>query len=194
MAGAGADELEKWESDEQTWDSHIEAQQARLPAGLLLADRLTIKATELAVVAIGALFTFLIAYDVVSRYVFDASSFFVSAAARFLLFWFFMLGAGLALRKGAHVGFDMLVNSLRPPLQRGVRVTAQLLMLVFFLQMLWSGLASLEAATKQIDPALQVSLFWSFLAIPIGFALLIYHLLVLMLLDRRSSVAQEPSA
>jgi TRAP-type transport system small permease protein len=194
MPDIAGDDGESWNSDEKTWEKHISEQFEVLPAMLYRIDYVVIKATEMLVVAAGVLFTFFIAYDVVSRYVFGASSFFVSAAAKFLLLWFFLLGAGLALRKGGHVGFELLVKGLPPKIGGGVRLAAQLMALGFFAEMLWSGLVSLGPATRQMDPALNLSLVWGFLAIPISFALLIYHQLVLMCLDRRMTQATGSTA
>jgi TRAP-type C4-dicarboxylate transport system permease small subunit len=148
-------------------------------------DRAIIKGTEWFLVAAGTLFTLLISYDVVARYAFGASSFFVGAAAKFLLFWFFMMGAGHALRQGSHVGFELLVKNLPAAASGKIRTIAQLLAIAFFLEMLWSGIAALGPAARQSDPALSLSLFWAFLAVPVGFGLLIYHQIVLMVVDRR---------
>ncbi|WP_306222862.1 TRAP transporter small permease [Bosea beijingensis] len=175
---------EAWGAEERTWNMQVQEQLALLPAALRSMDRALIKATEVVLVGAGVLFTLLIAYDVVARYAFGASSLFVSAAAKFLLLWFFLLGAGLALRQGSHVGFELVAKSLPFRTYRVVRVVAQLVALGFFAQMLWSGVVSLGPAARQNDPALNLSLFWAFLAMPVGFTLLIYHQLVLMLLDR----------
>jgi TRAP-type C4-dicarboxylate transport system permease small subunit len=188
------DGAESWDSDEKTWETHINEQFAALPALLRRVDYSIVKVTEWLLVAAGALFTFLIAYDVVSRYVFGASSFFVSAAAKFLLLWFFLLGAGLALRQGGHVGFELLVKNLPAGLSRIVRFFAQILALAFFAEMLWSGIVSLGPAARQMDPALEFSLLWAFLAIPVGFALLIYHQLMLMYLGGRELPAEGSAA
>ena len=61
---------------------------------------------------IGALFTGMIVLEVVSRYLFDFSIFFINGAAQFLLVWFFLLGAGLALREGSHVGVEFLIKAV----------------------------------------------------------------------------------
>jgi TRAP-type C4-dicarboxylate transport system permease small subunit len=189
-----SDESDSWDLGEKTWNDHVGEQFALLPRTFLTIDFVIVKATEWLLVAAGLLFTFFIAYDVVSRYVFGASSFFVSAAAKFLLLWFFLLGAGPALRQGGHVGFELLVKSLRPSVARPIRVIAQILALAFFVEMLWSGILSLGPATGQTDPALNLSVLWAFLAVPVGFALLVYHQLVLMYLDRRTTRASRSAA
>ena len=188
---ASKTEQEDWDSDEKSWEKQIDEQFSLLPPTLLRLDRGVVKATEWTVVLTGSVFTCLIVFDVASRYVFGVSSFFVSGAAKFLLFWFCLLGAGLALRQGSHVGFEMLVTSFRPGLRRAIKFITRLLVLVFFLEMLWGGLAMLGPAMGEVDPALDVSLVWGFLAIPVGFALLIYHLLILMILDGRPAAHAE---
>ena len=188
---ASKTEQEDWDSDEKSWEKQIDEQFSLLPPTLLRLDRGVVKATEWTVVLTGSVFTCLIVFDVASRYIFGVSSFFVSGAAKFLLFWFFLLGAGLALRQGSHVGFEMLVNSFRPRPRRSIKFITRLLVLVFFLEMLWGGLSMLGPAMGEVDPALDVSLFWGFLAIPVGFALLIYHLLILMILDGRPAAHAE---
>ena len=188
---ASKTEQEDWDSDEKSWEKQIDEQFSLLPPTLLRFDRGVVKATEWTVVLTGSVFTCLIVFDVASRYIFGVSSFFVSGAAKFLLFWFFLLGAGLALRQGSHVGFEMLVNSFRPGPRRSIKFITRLLVLVFFLEMLWGGLSMLGPAMGEVDPALDVSLFWGFLAIPVGFALLIYHLFILMILDGRPAAHAE---
>ncbi|MFI4904950.1 MAG: TRAP transporter small permease, partial [Burkholderiales bacterium] len=77
-------------------DARVASQLALLPAPWRAADRGLLKATEYFVVAIGMTFAVMITLQVISRYVFSFSISFVEAAARMLLVWFFVLGAGLA--------------------------------------------------------------------------------------------------
>ena len=104
---------------------------------------------------------------------------FVNAAARMLLVWFFLLGAGIALRRGAHVGFTMAIDALRGwPRILAVRA-GQAMMMLFFVLLFWSGLVAAVAAAQQTDPGLGISLGYGVAARPGGAALLVYHLLVL---------------
>ena len=83
----------------------IEAQFGRLPPAWRRADRVVIETTHIALFAIGMVFTLMITLEVISRYVFSFSISFVNALARMLLVWFFLLGAGIALRRGAQLLF-----------------------------------------------------------------------------------------
>ena len=92
----------------------VAAQMASLPVPWRQVDRVILKGTEVTLFAIGVLFTAMVTLEVISRYVFSFSIFSVNAAARLLLVWFFLLGAGIALRHGAHVGFELLLSALPP--------------------------------------------------------------------------------
>lgn len=160
--------------------------QGELPYAWMVADRYVIAATQVLVVVVGVTFTVLITLEVISRYVFNFSIFLVNSAAGFLLVWFFMLGAGLALREGAHVGLEIFVTRLPKRMALIVWVVAQVLGLAFFVLLLWSGYRTLGPASRQFEGALGITIIWVMLAFPIGFLLLIYHQIVLFAMKFRS--------
>lgn len=170
-------------SDESTAPSHVHHR--RLPRSWRWIDRWVIDSTEVLVFVVGTMFTVLVSLEVVSRYVFNFSIFLVNSAARFLLVWFFLLGAGLALREGAHVGLELLLTRLSPRERQLARVTAQGLVLVFCLVMFWSGYRTLGPASHQMEGALGISLVWVMLAFPVGFLLLIYHQVTILVATMR---------
>lgn len=163
----------------------IEEQTRFLPLRWQKFDRAAIRVTEFGLFAVGALFATMVSLEVISRYVFNFSILFVDAAAKMLLVWFFLTGAGLALRHGAHIGVEFILTRLAPRRRRLVLSIAQALTIVFFVEMVWSGLYSLGPALNQTEPGLEIRLFWGFLAIPVGFTLLTYHMLVLMVVELR---------
>jgi TRAP-type C4-dicarboxylate transport system permease small subunit len=163
----------------------VRDQQAALPAVWRSFDRATVVMTESVLFVVGALFTVVVTLAVVTRYLLDFSLFFVDASARFLLVWFFLLGAGIALRHGAHVGFELLVSWLGPRKQRVVRLIGYAFSLVFFLEMLWGGLYAIKPALAQTEAGLGVSLVWIVAAVPAGFLLLTYHMIVLVYVELR---------
>lgn len=172
--------------------ARVEAQYRSLPPRWRAFDRGVVQTTEFIVFMAGILFTVMVTLEVLSRYVFNFSIFFINAAARMLLVWFFMLGAGLALRRGAHIGFEFAVRALAAGRSRIVLLIGQVLLLVFFLQMLWSGLHTLGPSMGQSEPGLGISLFWVMLAIPAGFGLLIYHAIALVVVALRRTSAEVP--
>ena len=165
--------------------SRTRAQRLALPAAWRPVDAVIVRATEFSLFAVGVVFATLVTLEVISRYVFSFSIFFVNASARLLLVWFFMLGAGLALRHGAHVGFELIVSRLSPERRRAVLLLGYGLSLVFFVQMIWSGAYSIGPALAQVESGLGISLVWIVAAIPVGFLLLAYHAIVLVVAELR---------
>ena len=161
----------------------VAAQQRTLSPGWSEIDRSIILVTEFTLFLVGALFTTMITLSVLTRYVFDFSLFFVDASARLLLVWFFLLGAGIALRHGAHVGFELLLSWMSPRKQRTTRIAGYLLSLLFFMEMLWGGLYALGPASAQTEAGLDISLVWIVAAVPAGFLLLTYHIAVLIYVE-----------
>ena len=176
---------------ENTGAARIERQYGSLPPGWRSIDRAVVRATDGSLFVIGALFTIMITLEVISRYVFSFSIFFVNAAARLLLVWFFLLGAGIALRHGAHFGFELLLSAMRTDRRRAVVLFGLILTAVYCLEMIWGGLHSLRPAMNQTEAGLDVSLVWVVLAIPAGCALLLYHTAVMIWVELRAGPAGE---
>lgn len=174
-------------------DAITQEQAQFLPAGWRRIDSAIIRTTQTLLFVVGALFTGMIVLEVLSRYTLNFSIFFINSAARFLLVWFFLLGAGLGLRHGAHVGFDILLNNVHGRLRRNLVLFGHVLILIFLMEILWSGLYMLPAALNQSEPALGISVFWAILAIPVGFGLLIYHLAALATVELRRPMNTPPS-
>ena len=169
----------------------VVAQQAALPAAWRTADRAVIAATSGALFVIGLVFTVIVTAEVVSRYGFSHSIFFVNAGARLLLVWFFLIGAGIALRHQAHVGFELLVSRVTGTRRRNLLTVAYACSLVFFLEMIWGGFYSVGPALPQNEAGLGISVAWFVIAVPIGFALLAYHAIVLLVVLWREPVIES---
>jgi len=158
----------------------VSLQQAALPEAWRTVDRAILRLTSFALFAIGAVFTIMVTAEVASRYLLSFSIFFVNSGARLLLVWFFLLGAGVALRHNAHVGFELLVSRIHGKRRRTMLTVAYACSLVFFLEMIWSGFYSIGPALPQNEAGLGISVAWFVLAVPVGFALLAYHAAVLL--------------
>jgi TRAP-type C4-dicarboxylate transport system permease small subunit len=155
-------------------------------------DRLVVKITGWVLFAVGIVFTVLIVMEVVSRYVFSYSISLADASAQYLLVWFFLLGASVALRERAHVGFELLINMLSGPPYLVLLIVGQLMALGFFVLMLWSGAAIIPSALEEVEGATGVSLSWVMAAFPIGFALLIYTQFAVFVSAMRSRGHMRP--
>ncbi|MEW6264943.1 MAG: TRAP transporter small permease [Thermodesulfobacteriota bacterium] len=132
-------------------------------------------------------------FGVVNRFAFKFSISWTEPLARLLLIWISMIGAAIAVRSGAHIGVLFLVNRLgryRAPLMllNAVVVIGFLFIVGCF------GLKLSLSQARQYTPALRLSMFWSYLAIPSGCLLMIFHYLAALRRPARIFESQEETA
>jgi TRAP-type C4-dicarboxylate transport system permease small subunit len=142
-------------------------------------DRLFLRANRLALIGLlGAMATMVFA-NVVLRYLTDRSLLWVEEASRYTMIWLTFLGAGLVLRYGGHIGIEALHD--RFPRQAPLlRALVALLMLGFFAFMAWIGVRYASLTWGQTTAVMEIPIGAVYLAMPIGFALLAVHLLLML--------------
>lgn len=136
------------------------------------------RAIELLCNAILATMTLVIAALVLSRNLLGFSFSWSEELTRFLLVWLSMLGAAVLLRRDDHISLNLLQDRLAPRSRLVLDLLLRLLVLLFLLilaQQSWTA-----ALARQVThaPALGVSLFWPYLAIPVAAVLMILATLV----------------
>lgn len=130
----------------------------------------------LSIVSLAAM-TLAILINVFFRYVLNSPLTWPPELSRFLMVAVTLLAAGLALRKGAHVGVTVLVTRLPIRAQAVVFTVNGVLMAGFLVVLLWQGfiLAFLEGP-RQTAPSLGISMMFAFIPLPLGAALMLVHL------------------
>ncbi|KIX14182.1 TRAP transporter small permease [Dethiosulfatarculus sandiegensis] len=119
--------------------------------------------------------------QVIFRYLLHLPLFWTEETARYCLVWASFLGAGVALRKGQHIAVTILVDRL-PPKARVVFVRAsQVSMAVIVAVIFWGGIDLVQITQSQISPALRIPMCIPYLAIPIGSAIMMVHLIASLL-------------
>jgi TRAP-type C4-dicarboxylate transport system permease small subunit len=141
-------------------------------------DRALLEANRWAVIAILAAMATMVFVNVVLRFTTDHSLLWVEEVSRYLMIWLTFLGCGPVLRYGAHIGIDTLQEAL-PRYAVAIRAATFLVLLGFFAFMVWVGLRYAAFAWRQTTPVLQLPIGAVYLAMPIGFALMIAHLLLM---------------
>ncbi|WP_237049367.1 TRAP transporter small permease [Lentibacillus amyloliquefaciens] len=121
--------------------------------------------------------------NIILRNLFSASTTWAEEFIRYAFIWITFIGLSICFRKGIHFGVDLLMNSLKAKekkiiLQAFVNVAS----LVFMLFLLKFGLdiVFFSMETGQITPALQIKIYWIYLAIPTGAVLSIIHIVINM--------------
>ncbi len=144
---------------------------ARLDRALLQANRWAV------IVILGAMATMVFG-NVALRLISDRSLLWAEEASRYLMIWLTFVGSGLVLRYGGHVGIDTLQDAL-PRYAAAIRAAIFVLLLAFFALMIVVGLRYAAFAWSQTTPVLQIPIGAVYLAMPVGFGLMIAHLLLM---------------
>jgi TRAP-type C4-dicarboxylate transport system permease small subunit len=156
-------------------------------------DRALIRVNRWVVIAILAAMASMVFANVLLRFLTDHSILWVEEVSRYLMIWLTFLGAGLVLRYGGHIGIDTLQERF-PALAPRIRAAVFVVMLAFFAVMLWLGIRYAAFTWGQTTPVMQIPIGAVYLAMPIGFSLLIVHALLMAVpyvRDRRLLVDAE---
>lgn len=144
----------------------------RLDRVLTVLERLLLGATLLGASAI--LFG-----NVVLRYFFAKGLVWAEEAVRYLIIWMVLIGGARAARTASHINVDVLLNLLPERLRRMAVVGVFGLASLFCAALsVWGWvLVGLIRASGQITPGLQMPMYWAYLAIPLGAALMVIRFL-----------------
>lgn len=127
--------------------------------------------------------------QVVARYLFNASLIWAEELCRVLLVWQTFLFVGLAYRRGELVAVDVLPELLTPKLRLALKILVSIPVLAFLWLMAVNGYDYASRFQNQVIPAvdfiwmsvvgegLGVSVFWVYVSVCIGSALLSLHVL-----------------
>ncbi len=121
-----------------------------------------------------------VVWQVFTRFIIKKPSSWTEELATFLMIWVGMLGASVALNRGAHLGIDYFVSKMSSKMA-GLSVLFSLGCITVFslLVMIVGGikLVDITLQTNQISPALGLKMGYVYLAIPIsGLFLVIYSI------------------
>jgi len=141
-------------------------------------DQALLKVNRWMVIVALAAMALMVFANVLLRFFTDNSILWVEEVSRYLMIWLTFLGAGLVLRYGGHIGIDTLQEAL-PGHAASIRILVFGLLLGFFVFMAWLGMRYAIFAWGQTTPLMEIPIGAVYLAMPIGFILLIVHLLLM---------------
>ena len=149
---------------------------ARVKPVVARIDGAIIWTTAIAVVTLMLAMVGSILLGVFFRYVLNAALPWPEELARFAMVWLTMLGAGLVLRYGGHIAVTFVVDRLGAWPRRVAEWFGRAVVVLFLSLLLWYGADMTERADRQRSAALEWSMSIPNLAMPIGAALMLYHL------------------
>jgi TRAP-type C4-dicarboxylate transport system permease small subunit len=139
--------------------------------------------------------TAMVALQVFSRYVLNASPSWTEAASIMVMSWFIFLGAAVGVRENFHMGFDVLVHFLPARTAPWMRAISDLSVLVFGLGMVVYGLQLTIDTWTAVIPVLHLPGGFSYMPIVAGGALMVLFALERLVLRAAGiTVDHDPNA
>jgi TRAP-type C4-dicarboxylate transport system permease small subunit len=155
----------------------VRAQLLRITRDL---ERIAVLSCQFAIL----LMTGLVLIQVVLRYVFRAPLPWVEEASVFLMIWMTFVGAGVAIRQGAHIAMTLLLEHLPRRITRPLFLCSQVVMLAFLLVLIWEGWQLVVAAQGQRSPALAIPMAIPYFTMPFGACFMVIQILAVLLESR----------
>lgn len=130
------------------------------------------RAVERLCAALMAAITLVVFLQVLTRYGFRHPFDWPEEVARYLFVWVAMLGAALALERGAHFSIDLATARLPVAAARRLGAAVDALGAVFALVLAHQGALLAWRVRDQPSAALEISMAWPYAAIPVAAALM----------------------
>jgi TRAP-type C4-dicarboxylate transport system permease small subunit len=113
--------------------------------------------------------------QVICRYLLGSSLTWSEELARYSLVWLTFLGAGIAMKRGAHMGLQILEKALSQKAQRLTKLVSLLSISSFLGLAAFEGFQLALFNMKQHSPAIGVPMGAVYLAIPTGTLIMLVH-------------------
>lgn len=122
-----------------------------------------------------ALIALSLVYQVFGRYILHHAPSWTEEFSRLAIVWLVMLGAAGCLRTRSHIAIPALLDRASGRARLIMVLLRDLCTLLCLLLMLWAGSLYALLNYSQLSPAFEISMFWAYLAIPLGafFAMLV---------------------
>ena len=122
------------------------------------------------VIAFGTAMVFAVMAGIASRTV-RHPLFWTEELARHTMIWSALLGSGIALKRGMHIGITLLLKRFRARTILILDIFSRLCITVFLAAMTWYGIRVCFVVASQDSPTMGYSMAWLFAVTPVTCAL-----------------------
>lgn len=113
-----------------------------------------------------------IVIQIVGRYVFSTTPSWTEEIARMCMAWVTMLGSAALVRRDDHIAVTAMIDACPPALARALLALRDALILVMAGGLTYYGYGLALIGGRRTSPALDIPMFYPYLAIPVGAALI----------------------
>lgn len=128
------------------------------------------------------------AVEVLRREVFAYSSIWGEEVVRYAFIYLVWIGAASAVRERGHIRIDVVMHYLGPRAKAALYIFGDLVMFaVAIIALYWSFETVLVSAKfGSVSAGLRVSMVWFLMAVPVGFAIMLWRLIQSLARDLKS--------
>lgn len=135
--------------------------------------------------------TFVVFMGVFFRYVLKAPLPWSEELARYLMIWGASLGSYVAFREGAHVGVTFIIDRFGGKTGIFLKRVSQLILIIFVVIVVKEGFNLVFKLKGQTSPAMEIPMGLAYLAIPVGFLLILLEALMMISVKVDSNLKED---
>jgi TRAP-type C4-dicarboxylate transport system permease small subunit len=132
---------------------------------------------EFALMVFLSAMTLVVFLEILFRYVFHLPLFWTEEFARYCLVWSSLLGATIAFKRGEHIAMTFFLDRFPPRSRRVLVFAAEMSVAAILLVILWGGIHLIMVTSRQLSPALRISMAIPYVALPIAAVVMLVHAL-----------------
>lgn len=136
------------------------------------ADKLA-KITLLVIKVLTGILVVTVLVGVFFRYVVRDSLSWTEELARYLMIWAALLAVSVGIKDKEHVGIQLLIKQFPPLITKIITFVVYIITMVFLGVLTYKGYQVADKATTQLSLALNISMYWPLMSIPVSGALAI---------------------
>lgn len=119
--------------------------------------------------------------QVIFRYFLNQPLFWSEELSRYCFVWIVFVGAAIALKQGAHIGVDYFVKHLPFRFKTFLALLINCGITVFLILVIFQSILVVNVNMAQHSPAMRIPMGIVYLAIPVGFTMMLGYIIVLSL-------------
>lgn len=121
---------------------------------------------------------FIIMLEVIFRYIVSSPAFWTEELARYLMFYMVLLGSSVAIRNDGHPALLFILQGFSMSFQKRWKILVDALVFLVLIFIFKEGLIMAVDEMISSTPALRISFFWIYIALPLGSLLMMFELVM----------------
>ena len=149
-------------------------------------DKILLKLIKISIRLLLILMFIVVMIGIVSRYIFRAPIFGTDELARYLMFYMVMLGSAVAFREEKHPALLFIIQKFPTRFVKVWNVIKDTILIIILIIIFKEGCNIALNGIMMKTPALRISSFWIYLALPVGALLMIFQIIANYIFKKKS--------